>query len=199
MKKITLYAFTALLLLSSVAGCASDSTTVPQTTDTANASASNETETVEPTFLDTVPDASYFGGENFMIGWSQQYDVNEAAYTLEEAEGDAINESIYQRNLLTEERLGIKISCEQIGSWVDIPATIAKLVQADDDVYDAFCMSTVQTFNCVLQGYFHELSSLNSINVENPWWDTEACEQYNFLGFQAAVTGAYSLYNYSYY
>jgi hypothetical protein len=80
MKKITLYAFTALLLLSSVAGCASDSTTVPQTTDTANASATNETETAEPTFLDIVPDASYFGGENFMIGWSQQYDVNEAAY-----------------------------------------------------------------------------------------------------------------------
>ena len=60
----------------------------------------------------TVPTADYFGGDEFVIGWSQQFDINEVAHTLEEAEGDTINEAIYQRNLMTEEKLGIQISAE---------------------------------------------------------------------------------------
>ncbi len=175
-------AISLILLLSSVIGCANDSVTESTTTDAVTDTAATETAAAEPTFLDSVPDASYFEGEEFHVGWAQQYDVNEISYTLEEAEGDSINEAVYQRNLLTEERLGIKISSERIGTWVEIPSQVAKLVQADEDIYDAFCMSTVQTFNCVLQGYMHEISSLDSINVENPWWDTEAILDMYSLG-----------------
>ena len=170
-------AISAMLLLASLMSACSNHadtsdavTTQPADTET-NV---QESLTPEEEFLRTVPAADQFGADDFIIGWAQQYDVNEAAYTLEEAEGDAINEAIYQRNLMTEEKLGIKISAQNIGSWLDIPSAVAKLVQADADEYDALCMSTVQTFNCVLQGYMHELSALDNMDFTHPWWDTEA-------------------------
>ncbi|MBP3294592.1 MAG: hypothetical protein J6N32_12630, partial [Clostridia bacterium] len=35
------------------------------------------------------------------------------------------------------------------------------------------------------------------LDFSKPWWDSAATEQYNFKGIQAAVSGAFSLYNYS--
>ena len=175
----------ALAILASILliGCAADKgdaktdETVDANTDSAVAT---EALTPEESVLKHLPEASYFNGENFNIGWSQQYDFNEVYFTLEEAEGDSIYEAVYERNRMTEEKLGITIVGENIGSWLDIPKTVAKLVQSDDDTYDVFCMSTVQTFNCVLQGYLCDISALDVINFENPWWDTEAIlEQYS--------------------
>ena len=170
---------TSVLLI----GCASDNNggTVnePAVTNTETA-AVTEALTPEESVLKRLPEASYFNGETFNIGWSQQYDFNEVYFTLEEAEGDSIYEAVYERNRMTEEKLGITIVGENIGSWLDIPQTVAKLVQSDDDTYDVFCMSTVQTFNCVLQGYLCDISALNVIDFENPWWDSQAIlEQYS--------------------
>ena len=175
----------ALAILASILliGCAADKgdaktdETVDANTDSAVAT---EALTPEESVLKHLPEASYFNGENFNIGWSQQYDFNEVYFTLEETEGDSIYEAVYERNRMTEEKLGITIVGENIGSWLDIPKTVAKLVQSDDDTYDVFCMSTVQTFNCVLQGYLCDISALDVINFENPWWDSQAIlEQYS--------------------
>jgi hypothetical protein len=167
-----------VLLLSAILTACSDSAGTPgeSAAQTENVLDTTVTEALTPVeeFLRTVPAADVFGGEDFIIGWSQQYDVNEVAYSLDEAEGDAINEAIYERNLMTEEKLGIKIGAVNLGGWGSIPAEVAKIVQADAEEYDVLCMSTVQTFNCVLQGYLHELSALDNMDFTHPWWDEEA-------------------------
>ena len=84
----------ALAILASILliGCAADKgdaktdETVGAYTDSAVAT---EALTPEESVLKHLPEASYFNGENFNIGWSQQYDFNEVYFTLEEAEGEA--------------------------------------------------------------------------------------------------------------
>ena len=83
----------ALAILASILliGCAADKgdaktdETVDANTDSAVAT---EALTPEESVLKHLPEASYFNGENFNIGWSQQYDFNEVYFTLEEVEGD---------------------------------------------------------------------------------------------------------------
>lgn len=173
----------AILSLVSVLSSCSEQNTPPDVTEAASretADTEAETLTYAETFLKTVPDQSYFNGEEFRIGWSQQYDFNEVYFTVEEAAGDAINEAVYERNRKTEELLGITVYGENIGVWTSIPSIVGKLVQANDDTYDVFCMSTVQTFNSVLQGYYYDMSEIDTIHFGNPWWDTEAIfEQYS--------------------
>ena len=76
----------ALAILASILliGCAADKgdaktdETVGANTDSAVAT---EALTPEESVLKHLPEASYFNGENFNIGWSQQYDFNEVYFT----------------------------------------------------------------------------------------------------------------------
>lgn len=168
--------FMILAAVFMIAGCSDGNSVVEENTNAETTVTVAETDELSATeaFLKTVPDTSYFGGEDFSIEWAQQYEINEVYYTLDEAQGDSINEAIYERNRMTEELLGITITGNMIGSWTECPSVVAKLVQSDDDTYDVFCMCTVQTFSSVLQGYFYELTQFDAFDFEHPWWDTEA-------------------------
>ena len=58
-------------------------------------------------------------------------------------------------------------------------------------VFDAR-VSTILLKDCLMSW-----DEVPDLDLSTPWWDNAATEEYNFAGIQAAVSGAYSLYNYS--
>lgn len=183
MKRIAL-SLSMLLILTAIISCAQEGTvdTVTETnTESVESESVVETESVEELYLKTVPEASYFEGQEFCIGWAQQEDKNEVCFTLDEATGDSIHEAIYERNRLTEEKLGITICGTRMSDWLGFPTAVSKLIKADVDDIDVYCASMVQTIKTVMQGYVYDMSSIETINFDHPWWDTTSIkEMYSF-------------------
>ncbi|MCQ2432414.1 MAG: extracellular solute-binding protein [Clostridia bacterium] len=167
-----------LALAASMAACGKEAQPSSQTT------ADTVSETLAPTgpcqYPDTIPADVHYDNSEFRIGYANAWEINECAYTLDEAEGEIVNEAIYQRNLQTEEKLGIRITGEQLcKSWLDTASTLQKQVQAGDCPYDAVMASEVQLFRASLNNLLIDMRDIVSIDFTHTWWDTEALNMYS--------------------
>ena len=148
----------AALLLGATVGCGSATeTNLPTETTDIPAVSETVTETEAPSYIDLLPEDVYFEGETLHIGYvsvPEYTTMNECAFTLEEAQGDIINEAIYQRNLLTSEKLGVMITAEQMcKSWADMQTALARLVKSGDCPYDTVIGPVVWQFReCSMPG-----------------------------------------------
>ncbi len=177
----------AALILSATVGCGSDPET-PLPTETTDIPAVSETvtETEAPSYIDLLPAEVSFPDTNFHIGYVAVPDystMNECAFTLEEAQGDIINEAIYQRNLQTSEKLGVSITAEQMcNSWADMQTTLARLVKSGDCPYDTVIGPVVWQFRSSLTDMLIDMNTLDSIDFSHAWWDTDVIKNMYSLG-----------------
>jgi len=127
-----------------------------------------------------------FSGEDFNIAYMTggSYGMgNEVDYTFEESQASAITASVYERNSLTEEYLDININ----GTFID-PAggnfnnTIVNLVQAGDAQYDAICNYLRYNYQLVQQQALLNLREIDSLCLDNAWWDQSINELFSFGG-----------------
>lgn len=135
---------------------------------------------VESSYIDSIPKEVYYNGADFTIGWSTPYELNECVYSLEEAASDIVNESVYERNRRTEEKLGITITGNQLcDSWEKIMTTLQTQITAGDCPYDAVCASGVWMFRSSLNSLIYDMSEIQSVDFNHDWWDTEAIGMYS--------------------
>lgn len=178
----------ALLLMLSIVGCAAEEQTKdPTVTDAAQGDTDVViAETEAPDYIDLLPDDVYFEGENLHIGYVAVPDyttMNECAFTLDEAQGDIINEAIYKRNLQTSEKLGVSITAEQMcNSWADMQKTLEKLVQSGDCPYDTVVGPIHWLFRSSLSETVIDMAELESIDFTHEWWDTDVIYTMYSLG-----------------
>lgn len=112
---------------------------------------------------------------------------------VEEETGDAFNDALYNR----ESRVEYLYNCSiEENQPTDLLGTLNKTVAAQDDAYDVAMVFDANVATVLLADVLMSWDALD-LDFSKPWWDSAATEQYNFYGIQAAVTGAYSLYNYS--
>ncbi len=152
------------------AGVSSDETSrAPETT----------TAPLETSWIDTLPSDASYGGEEFHIGWATAYKYNECAIPLEELSGDIVDDALYERNRLTNERLNIEITSSNIGNVTDSVTTIQNNVLAGEDSYDAYSVGVWFAFQCSINGLLTELGSVDTLDITNPWWDKETTEMHS--------------------
>lgn len=111
----------------------------------------------------------------------------------EELNGEILNDALFERERMVEETYNA--SLEELASG-DVVGTITTSVTAGDSNFDAAMLFDAQVTNILQQGHNLSWGELD-LDLTKPWWDSAATEQYNFKGIQAAVSGAFSLYNYS--
>lgn len=126
------------------------------------------------------PEADY-GGHEFKI---LNFEMQEWAYTAmcaEEQTGDAINDSIYMRNVVVEEKLGIKINDIRV-AWGAMTAPLNNSVKAGTDDYDIALLNAYESGKMAQKGMFLNLNDIAALELGEPWWDQNANKSLEIAG-----------------
>nr|MBQ4318351.1 hypothetical protein [Clostridia bacterium] len=160
-------------------------TTAPITVDSADTSGV-ETEPQNP--LDALDEAD-FNGEEFVFivndtGYFAAYDL-----VVEKMDGELINDSIYQRNSIIQERYNVKIAEHRTDT---VSAELTKAVTSGDDSYDASFVD-YKSSALAKEGHFLDFNDIPNINPVAKWWDSDIYRDYAMGGKAYFMTGDISL------
>ncbi len=180
MKKnqISLLLCTAMLALS-VMSCGDAGDTGNPVTDAA-VDTTGETAAVteaEETVLPYNYALTDFGGHEFVFLNEGEIENNWANPLIapEAADGETINDALYNRKVAVEEALNITLREEGISG--DTLATVTKkTVTAGDATYDAIMNRNNDIGSLITGGYLTDLRSMDQLHFDEPWWDNIVCD-----------------------
>ena len=132
------------------------------------------------------------GGETFDIYLG--YGVFNADYIAEEETGDTINDIIYNRNNLVEDRFNIEFEIRR-GDTANNTASpnIRALIQGGDDTYEIFVNVQHAGVPLIYEDLFVEWGeNMPYANLSNPWWYQNVQRDLNFGGKVYVTAGAYN-------
>ncbi|MCI8388079.1 MAG: hypothetical protein HFE63_06380 [Clostridiales bacterium] len=171
-KILTLFLAVALFTVS-----CGDNTKQPETTsDGATDSSSDTTVTVEVDPLEKLGEHD-FGGANYVILSSNSGYGSQPAYdfelTVDEANGEVLNDAVYERQVKIEERYNVHI-VKELMEGGQPTATIKRAVVAGDTEYSLVSdrlwdIITAATGDCFANYYDFE-----DIDLHSPWWNQDA-------------------------
>ena len=180
--------FLALMLLLPLSACSSD-TPAADTTAAAEADSADttEAETVATDEFgreiveDGVPADLKYDGDVVRIFTRDDNKYWLLEITAEEGTGEILNDSVYNRNMTVEERLGIQFE------YLKKPGTFAvrnewfnvlrAAVQADDDSIDSASVYISQGAPLITEGLFYNLLDVEMLAFEKPWWNQSFNEE----------------------
>ncbi|MBR5312690.1 MAG: hypothetical protein IKU40_07400 [Clostridia bacterium] len=191
MKRLTAVLLLLSILAGTFAGCSDNSANSDETpADVITPSAEEVTEEEETELTDGLPDTDMKGFELNILHHSQEWlawanNVLEA----EEQTGEILNDAIYNRTDVIQERFNAKIVTEtrsQVGSDV-----ISQLAMSGDTSYD-LCMMYDLWITGAIQ-YLADMQSLPYISLDEAWWNPYASSIFVIGGQQYAASGNFSL------
>ena len=187
----------ALLLLAAALLSCSDSTDTPAVTDAAQDTAPVATESVDDGRL-PAPAITDMNGAALSIMNSTPESFNWATTTIlvDEPDGETLNDALYNREQKVEELYNCEIT-EVPTENGEMDTLIPNAVAAGDKYFDVAMVFDARVSTILLKDCLMSWDEIPNLDLSSPWWDNAATEEYNFAGIQAAVSGAYSLYNYS--
>ncbi len=197
MKKAALLFLALLLASANVVSCGADTS---GETDTAAAPTagetvtSAETETTRENYPDTLP-ALDLGGETIVI--HARGDSLGEVFS-EELTGEVVNDAVYNRNQLVEERLNVSIDVYAADGWQNYNNTVAALrgsISAADGAYDIISGWSARIPALSLEGLFRNLNDIQYLDFDMPWWNQSVTEELQIAGQLHFLTGdiAYTL------
>ncbi len=168
--KKTLLAMLLLAMLLPLAGCGS-----AESTETAqNDAPAEETETVETEteVACDLPDTDWDGRNFHVLGY------DDGTYTqftnfeicVEEANGEVVNDAIFNRNLGIDEQYNATVSQNLL---TDIVGSLKSSVMAGDALYDCVFIDMRNIGTAVLQGYLLDMNALPYMDFTKPWWNPD--------------------------
>jgi len=161
----------AATMISVLASCGDTAGNADQTKETNTAAASADT--AEPSIYDVLQDNDY-GGYTFRI----LNNLSNVAYiNMGEAgqTGESLDDVIYQRNEKTAETLNIQFQIEN-REYYDTTETVSRVVSAGDDVYYMYTLDLSFMAGHATNGYLLNILDIESIDLENPWWNKTAID-----------------------
>jgi len=189
----------AVFFLFSFIACASDT---ENGTDSGNqTTAADTTAPTEGTTVfyeeDSLPTGLNFGGQKVVILSESEYNPSGVKdvlpeITVEELTSDVINDSIFNRELFVENRLGVEIENYQVNIAL-INDEINKQYNSHDDTYDIFVHSGYELANYVFNGFLMDLYEVEHLDFSKPWWSDKFTEAAEIDGSLYEITGSLSL------
>ena len=142
--------------------------------------------------LDRLPELNYNNDEFVIFTWSNQvmWEWNEDG----ETSGDKIHDAIYNRQVRTEERLGIKIViAKQNGDWDHrnsfITAVEANVESGSQDAFDLVGQYTPAAPIGAMKNLYTNLSDVEYLDWERPWWPQDIQESCHINNNVYFITG----------
>lgn len=173
-----------LIVLPTLAACGGSKDpveTTPSTTTEAQADATTATTAPAETefkAVANVPDDANYAGHTFtfLIGGNIENDREKNDFGAETMIGEPLNDAIYTRNLMIEEKYGIKI--ETFEEYDSAKSGKGKSYQrlstaymANDTTYDAAMIGGYDCSTLAYTGYLYDINQVPYIDVTQPWWD----------------------------
>ena len=121
--------------------------------------------------LDPLPEDLRFDGEVIRV-ISQERDWVRDEVTVDDQNGEPVNDAVYNRQMAVENRLGVKITNFKTGGsdqWA-VPNLLVNLVLAGTDDYDLVFNSTYTLIAKTTEGIYHNLYDVPNLDLENEWW-----------------------------
>ncbi|MGM9684393.1 MAG: hypothetical protein ACI3XQ_12420 [Eubacteriales bacterium] len=154
-----------------------------QMTDT-----SGETTVAEKTFNDL--EAVDFGGSTFNILTRDSESTvlwRPIDWYSETLLNETIPDAVYNRNKLVENKYNCKIA--QIMNKDYLDAAFAAYMSGDGD-YDVLVMPFVQQINSLaIGGYLYDFNDIDTVNLDDPWWDQYTNDSLSLLGHHYTICG----------
>ena len=194
MKKTIALLVTLLMLTPSVIsyGNTADETTAD--TAAVQETASEETETE---LTDDIPEMD-FEQYSFVILTSTTQ-TQHSITAINEQTGDILNDAMYERTQAIAEKYNIVFNDDYVPGASDAALNaFTNSVQAGDAAYDLAMLLERRAFAMTHEGYFTDISSLEYVNLEKPWWFQDVNENINFsdatyLSYGSANIGLYDM------
>lgn len=195
-------ALVMLMLLSSCAGgnennvetLPSTDTTKPVVTEDTTAASESESETEEEKILPDIPASADYGDDEVLFlvwdraGWAETVrkfrDI-----TADEITGEAINDTVFNRNLKIEDAYKVKIGLERVPDNT-IVKTINTEITAGETNYDVVYPRLNEASSLFTGAQLHNLHKVNYIDLTKPWWDQNCVESLTTKGYLPCAASA---------
>ena len=174
-----------LLTLSTVA--CSGNTEIPETIPTETAA---ETEPEDTGYkADYLPDVTYDGYQYRIVCYA------ESPKDITEPTGDIVDDAIYSRNMLLEERYNIEFVTSEISTndYKDMETMIKNAATAQTDDFDLCVLVMQDAYNSVLNGYAPTMDKLPYADMSQPWYYQTLNDKFTFDGISLLGVTAYDL------
>jgi len=166
-----------LLLMTLLASCG----TTVNNGDVTNAVDTTEpTVTADPSTVSDLPDKNWGGREFRVLG--RKHDsytqFNNFEVYSEGENGDVVNDAVYRRNSVIEDKYNVKIT----QTLVDAPQKeLPKAILAGDDLYDLAFIEIEQIGKLALEHYFYDMNTVEYIDFSKAWWNPDVNESTSFF------------------
>jgi hypothetical protein len=119
-----------------------------------------------------------WGGYTFRVltgrAWKGSWSMlNTRDIEAEEEIGDPINDAVYKRNAILEDKYNFKIK-QVRSSDINTADTVNRAVAAGDSSFDAVSIATFTLARNIGGGGYVDLFGVRYIDFEKPWWDQGA-------------------------
>jgi len=151
--------------------------TVTETADTTPVQETVLTET-ETELSDDLPEMDY-EGYAFQI-LSSVTSSQHAITAINEQTGDILNDAMYDRTRLVEEKYNITFMDDHLpgDAWVTND-TFTNSIMAGDSAYDLAMLLERSAFSMTDEGYFLDFAKLENVNLQKPYWNQNINETIN--------------------
>ena len=179
--------FSLMLVVALLASCGGGNTEV-ETTDGATSSIES---TDENNIFSDLPTGNFDGAE---FVFANEIDSKWAIVTLDtnEINGEVINDAIFNRNRLVEDRLNVKISCQEFERDYMLYNQIVQNVLAGDDPISVIDLTASTSAPLILDGYFLDSDTVG-IDTSKPWWNSTVMDSLTFAGKSYSFAGDVSV------
>lgn len=178
MKRKTICVCILFGLLTSLVSCAAIENT---DADTAIRTANDEPDTATETdpltpYLDALTIKDYEGYTFRIMNSSSNFAYSDVV--TEEITGEALNDAVYNRNLAVCDALNISLINTE-GQWANGISMTRAFVQANSDEFDICCNEAALIAPLALEGFLQDGMTIDSLHLDNPWWDQNAMSSAN--------------------
>lgn len=182
------------MLAASLCACAvpgepTASQTDPSNTAVTSADASENNAETTPSC--SLPELDYGGDEIVILSrYREGWTAGEIA--VESILHEPVNDAVYERNKIVEDRLNIKISSVEINceGAVEIVEKMMTSVGGGSHEYDLVAAACYTVVDNSLTGNLRDLRKSAYLDFDKPWWSQGFNESIEYKGMQFAVTGA---------
>jgi len=165
----TIFLLVAMLL----ASCGkTESKDNPQNTTDDNTVVETTAETEDPiisrTLQDEVPDMD-FGGTDFRVLAQGDLTTFFEMY-VPELTGDAMNDAVYNRNQVIQDRFNINIPEPVLLEHNEVATQARAAVRAGEDLYDLVLGQMEESGKMAVEGNFRNISAMPYVDLTKPWY-----------------------------
>lgn len=176
---ILTFILAVMMLLPLIASCADNNNGAGETTAGTTA-AQNET-TGDPGETKPVPDLPDVKYTGYVFNVANDF-ADSTKYTTNaimsnDLTGEPINDALYTRTQLLEEKFGVDI----VDNDVDL-SSIKNSIAAGDDLYTIATVDLSHIMEMVNAGYTLDFYDIDTIDLAKPWWDHNAEVKLSFDG-----------------